>query len=81
MFHKPCWLVIHTYMGKTPFYQSEDVTGIENVSNKEFSYVCKWFVDNRLPIHSGEDKTKRILFSKSKYLSEINITYNNNRVN
>ena len=33
---------------------------------KEFMNACKWFVDNKLSIHFGEDKTKCILFSKVK---------------
>ena len=30
----------------TIFYQHKDVAEIENVLNKEFANVCKWFVDN-----------------------------------
>ena len=32
-------------------------------------------------IHFGEDKTECTLFSKAKNLSELNITYDNNRIN
>ena len=60
--------------------QHKDVTEIENVLNKEFANVCGCFVDNKLSIHFGEDKTKRILFSRDKNLSELNVTYNNNRI-
>ena len=42
--------------------------------------VCDWFVDKKLSIHFGEDKTKCILFSRGKNLLELNITYNNNRM-
>ena len=59
--------------------QHKDVTEIENVWNKEFVNVCDWFIDNRLSIHFGEDKTKYILFSRDKNLPKLNITYNNNR--
>ena len=38
-------------------YQHEDVKKIENVLNKEFSSLCQWFIDNKLSIHFGEDKT------------------------
>ena len=62
------------------FFQHKDVTEIENVLNKEFVGVCDWFVDNKLSIHFGEDKTKCILFSRDKNLLELNITYNNNRI-
>ena len=39
------------------------------------------FGDDNLSIYFGEDKTKCILFSKGKNLSEFNITYNNNKIN
>ena len=55
------------------FYQHEGVKKIENVWNKEFS-SCQWFIDNKLSVHFGEDKTKFILFSKSRGLREINIS-------
>ena len=55
------------------FYQHEDVKKIENVLNKEFSSLCQWFIDNKLSIHFGEDKTKSILFLKTSGLKEINI--------
>ena len=42
------------------------VKKIENVLNKEFSSLCQWFIDSKLSIHFGEDKTKSILFSKTK---------------
>ena len=46
--------------------------------NKNFSSICHWFVDNKLTIHFGEDKTKLILFSsksKIKKASPLNIQY------
>ena len=39
------------------------VKTIENELNKDFNSLCDWFVDNKLSIHFGEDKTKTILFS------------------
>ena len=33
----------------------------------------QWFIDNKLSIHFGEDKTKSILFLKTRGLKEINI--------
>ena len=71
---------IHTYLSaddKSTFYQWQD---IENVLNKKFANVCDWFVDNKSSIYFGEDKTKCILFSRDKNLSELSITYNNNRI-
>ena len=48
--------------------------------NKEFANLGDWFVDNKLSIHFGEDKTNCILFSRDKNLPELNLTYNNNRI-
>ena len=42
-------------------YQHKDVSKIEQNPNKNFSNICDWFVDNKLSIHFGEDKTKCIL--------------------
>ena len=70
----------HLYADDTSiFCQHEDVTEIENVLNKEFANVYDWFVDNKLSIHFGEDKTKYIVFSRDKNLPELGITYKNNR--
>ena len=35
---------------------------IENQPVRDFSSVHDWFVDNKLSIHFGQDKTKSILF-------------------
>ena len=34
--------------------------------NTKFNKLCDWFVDNKLSIHFGEDKTKSILGCKEK---------------
>ena len=48
-------------------FQHKDITEIETALSKNFSMLCDWFVDNKLSIHFGEDKTKSILFgSKHK---------------
>ena len=60
--------------------QHEYVTEIEKVLNKEFANACDWSVDNKLSNHFGEDKTKKILFSRGKNLPQLNITYNNNGI-
>ena len=51
-------------------YQHKDVKEIEKILNKNFSNVCNWFVDNKLSIHLGEDKTKCMLFG-TKYRLDI----------
>ena len=48
-------------------FQHKDITKIESALNKNFSMLCDWFVDNKLSIHFGEDKTKSILFGSKQY--------------
>ena len=43
-------------------FQHKDVKEIEKQLNKDFSDLCDWFVENKLSIHFGDDKTKSILF-------------------
>ena len=51
-------------------FQSKNVKDIEKQLNEDFANICDWFVDNKLSIHFGEDKTKSILFaSKHKIKS------------
>ena len=60
-------------------FQHKNVKSIENQLNKDFSNICDWFVDNKLSIHFGDDKTKSILFAsknKVKKLEKLNIIYN-----
>ena len=44
-------------------FQHKDLEPIKEELTKNFSNICDWFVDNKLSIHFGEDKTKSILFS------------------
>ena len=46
----------------------------------EIENEWKQSVDNKLSIHFGADKTNCILFSKTKLLSELNVTCDNNRI-
>ena len=43
--------------------QHKDINKIENQLNEDFCNICDWFVDNKLSIHFGQDKTKSILFA------------------
>ena len=64
-------------------FQSKNVHDIEKQLNEDFANICDWFVDNKLSIHFGEDKTKFILFSsksKIKKLQKLEIIYNNIRI-
>ena len=42
--------------------------------NKEFSSLCEWFIDNKLLVHFGDDKTKTN-FSRMKNPPKLNISY------
>ena len=44
-------------------YIDKSIKTIEDKLNSDFNTLCDWFVDNKLSIHFGEDKTKSILFS------------------
>ena len=44
-------------------FQGKDVVEIEKQLNEASTNICEWFVDNRLSIHFGEDKTKSIPFA------------------
>ena len=57
-------------------FQGKDIDTIELQLNSDFHTLCDWFVDNRLSIHFGEDKTKSIVFGvnrKLKNLRELDI--------
>ena len=61
-------------------YQSKNVKDIEKQLNTDFANICDGFVDNKLSIDFGEDKTKSILFTskrKIKKLQKLEIIYNN----
>ena len=64
-------------------YQHRDVNEIEKQLNKDFENVCDWFVDNKLSIHFGEDKTESILFAskrKIKSARKLNVKYKNIKI-
>ena len=44
-------------------FQRKVVIEIKKLLNRDFTNICEWFLDNRLGIHFGEDKTKSILFA------------------
>ena len=52
-------------------YQHNDVSKTEQNLNKNFRNICGCFVDNKLSIHFGEDKTKCILFGTKEKLNKI----------
>ena len=59
-------------------WQNKDINEIEKQLNIDFCNICHWFVDNKLNIHFGTDKTKSILFAskfKKKNIKKLNIKY------
>ena len=57
-------------------YQHKDIAIIEKILNEDFENICDWFVDNKLSIYFGDDKTKSILFAskrRAKNICKINI--------
>ena len=64
-------------------FQHKNIKLIEQELNKNFADLCEWFVENRLSIHFGEDKTKSILFGskyKIKKAEPLDIEYNNIKI-
>ena len=64
-------------------FQSKNVKDIERQLNEDFANICDCFVDNKLSIHFGGDKTKPILFAskcKIKNLQKLEIIYNKSRI-
>ena len=57
------------------YYQHKEIQKIETTLNKEFLSACDWLIDNKLSIHFGEDKTKSILFTRSKTPAKMNISF------
>ena len=61
-------------------YQHNHLDRINKEPTKNFCNICDWFVDNKLSIDFGEDKTKSILFStksKKKKIGTLEIKYGN----
>ena len=61
-------------------FQRKDVIEIGKQLNEDFTSICKWFVENGLSIHFGEDKTKFRLFAfkrKIKSVPKLKINYKN----
>ena len=51
--------------------------------NKDFNSLCEWFIDNKLSIHFGEEKTKSIFFGTKQLLHKgksLNIRYGDTEI-
>ena len=59
-------------------FQHKDLEPIKEELTKNFSNMCDWFVDDKLSIDFGEDKTKTILHStknRKRKLGTLDIQY------
>ena len=59
-------------------FQHRDIKTIKEHLNRDCSTLVDWFVDNKLRVHFGEDKTRSIPFSPkhiSKSIGQIDISY------
>ena len=77
-----CKLFLHTDDTCLTF-QHKNVKEVEDQLNLNFSNLCDWFVDNKLSIQLGKDKTKSILFGiklNIKRAQPLNIVYSNVKI-
>ena len=64
-------------------FQHKNVKEIKDHLNLNFSSLCDWFINNKLSIHLGEDKTKSILFGTKlniKQAEPLNIVHGNVKI-
>ena len=52
-------------------FSHKDIDVINKQLNEDFNSLCDWFVDNKLSIHFGEDKTKSILFANKNKIKKV----------
>ena len=78
--HFLCLLpVIRYFMQMILAWYSSIITEIEKQPLRDFSSLCDWFVDNKLSVHFGQEKTKSILFGtkhKLRNAKTLNIVCN-----
>ena len=51
-------------------YMGKAIQKIEEQLNSDFTSLCEWFIDNKLSVHFGEEKTKSILFGTKRQLKD-----------
>ena len=59
-------------------YMGKNIPKIEEQLNSDFTSLCEWFIDNKLSVHFGEEKTKSILFGTKPQLKDqrdLNLKY------
>ena len=57
--------------GKFHVCQHKDINEIEKQLNKDFGSLYDWFVDHKLSIHFGDDKTKSTLFAAKFKIKKV----------
>ena len=65
------------------FFMGKDSKIIGDQLIKDFNSLCEWFIDNKLSIHFGEEKTKSILFGTKQLLHKgksLNIRYGDTEI-
>ena len=69
--------------GSCLLFMSKDSKTIGDQLKKDFNSLCEWFIDNKLSIHFGEEKTKLILFGTKQFLHKrkiLNIRYGDTKM-
>ena len=64
-------------------FQHKSVTEIEKQLQRDFSSLCGWFVNDKLNVYFGQEKTKSILFGTKHNLRNamaLNIVYNGTEI-
>ena len=64
-------------------FQHKDLKRTKEELTKNFSMYVHWFLDNKLSIHFGEDKTKSILFStknRKRKIGTLDIKYGDAKI-
>ena len=59
-------------------YMGKNIQKIEKQLSSDFTSLCEWFIDNKLSVHFGEEKTKSILFGTKRQLKDqrdLNLKY------
>ena len=72
-----CYVLLHAD-DTGLIFQHKDINMIELQLNRNFWNICDWFLNNKLIIDFGEDKTKSILhapLNECKKLSKLNMSY------
>ena len=52
-------------------YQHKEVDEIKKQLNKDFEGTCDWFVDNKLSVNFGEDKSKLVFLASKRRSKNI----------